>query len=110
MVIVYAFIFLISHGAVASEWAYNYCAQSDRLHIIISHSLLYNSYNNNYNQQKVTLQSDRIFYWMCSKCPAGQEHAWPASPIPHTNEGVAVPFVLASAHASATPCKHAGPQ
>ena len=64
-------------------WAYNYCAQLDRLHIIISHSLLY------YNQHKVTLRSDRKFYWMCSKCPAGQEHASSASPTYKRGSGCA---------------------
>ena len=29
---------------------------------------------------KVRLQSAKQIFWLCTKCPAGQEHSWPAQP------------------------------
>ena len=33
---------------------------------------------------KVRLRSSKQIYWLCSKCPAGQEHSWSARPADRT--------------------------
>ncbi|KAL3132809.1 hypothetical protein ABBQ38_006736 [Trebouxia sp. C0009 RCD-2024] len=33
---------------------------------------------------KIRLRSSRKIFWLCTKCPAGQEHSWPAKPNSRT--------------------------
>ena len=34
---------------------------------------------------KVTLQSHKQIFWLCTNCPAGQQHSWPAQPYQRTD-------------------------
>ena len=36
---------------------------------------------------KVTLGSQKQIFWLCNKCPAGQEHSWTARPASRTGRG-----------------------
>ena len=38
----------------------------------------------------VTLQSGKQIFWLCNKCPAGQEHSWSASPNQRNKSGCPV--------------------
>ena len=33
---------------------------------------------------KITLRSNKQIFWLCAKCPAGQQHSWPAAPSQQT--------------------------
>ena len=52
---------------------------------------------------KVTLQSDKQIFWLCTNCPARQQHSWPAQPRQRTaGSKTGCPFWLL---ANATPCR-----
>ena len=34
--------------------------------------------------EKIRLRSQKQIFWLCNKCPAGQQHSWPATPAHRT--------------------------